>query len=203
MLQATVLGKQIYDITGRELDIGLLGLAEFLPAALLVLVTGSVADRFNRKIVGGIAVAFELLCSIALAFYALSKPTAVWPLFVIAFVFGCARAFAAPAIRSIPPMVAPEGALPRTIAMYSATWTTAAIIGPATAGFLYAVDPSVAYFVSAILIAIGVTFLLSIKFLRSPTARAIKDKAEKFRCTLHLKDCDLSAVRPSCWQQFL
>ena len=49
MLQATVLGKQIYDITGRELDIGLLGLAEFLPAALLVLVTGSVADRFNRK----------------------------------------------------------------------------------------------------------------------------------------------------------
>ena len=125
MLQATVLGKQIYDITGRELDIGLLGLAEFLPAALLVLVTGSVADRFNRKIVGGIAVAFELLCSIALAFYALSKPTAVWPLFVIAFVFGCARAFAAPAIRSIPPMVAPDGALPRTIAMYSATWTTA------------------------------------------------------------------------------
>lgn len=97
MLQATVLGKQIYDITGRELDIGLLGLAEFLPAALLVLVTGSVADRFNRKIVGGIAVAFELLCSIALAFYALSNPTAVWPLFVIAFVFGCARAFAAPA----------------------------------------------------------------------------------------------------------
>ena len=81
MLQATVLGKQIYDITGRELDIGLLGLAEFLPAALLVLVTGSVADRFNRKIVGGIAVAFELLCSVALAFYALSKPTAVWPLF--------------------------------------------------------------------------------------------------------------------------
>ncbi|NDH46259.1 MAG: hypothetical protein EBX99_00130 [Acidimicrobiia bacterium] len=52
MLQATVLGKQVYDITGRELDIGLLGLAEFLPAALLVLVTGTVADRFNRKVIG-------------------------------------------------------------------------------------------------------------------------------------------------------
>ena len=49
MLQATVLGKQVYDITGRELDIGLLGLAEFLPAALLVLVTGSVADRLIVK----------------------------------------------------------------------------------------------------------------------------------------------------------
>ena len=179
MLQATVLGKQIYDITGRELDIGLLGLAEFLPAALLVLVTGSVADRFNRKIVGGIAVGFELLSSLALGIYALSKPTAVWPLFVIAFIFGCARAFAGPSIRSIPPMVAPDGALPRTIATYSATWTIAAIIGPASGGFLYAVDPSVAYFVSAALIGIGVSFLLSIKFVRPQTRQALKDKAEK------------------------
>ena len=179
MLQATVLGKQIYDITGRELDIGLIGLAEFLPAALLVLVTGSVADRFDRKIIGGIAVGFELFCSMALGFYALSKPTAVWPLFVIAFVFGCARAFAAPAVRSIPPMVAPDGALPRTIALYSATWTSAAIIGPASAGFLYAVDPGIAYFVSAALIGIGVSFLLSVKFLRPPTPRSLKDKEEK------------------------
>jgi MFS family permease len=49
MLQAAALGKHIYDITGNELDIGWLGLAEFLPAALLVLVTGTVADRFDRK----------------------------------------------------------------------------------------------------------------------------------------------------------
>jgi MFS family permease len=129
--------------------------------------------------VGGIAVGFELLSSLALGIYALSKPTAVWPLFVIAFIFGCARAFAAPSIRSIPPMVAPDGALPRTIAMYSATWTTAAIIGPATGGFLYAVDPSLAYFVSAALIGIGVSFLLSIKFVRPQTRQALKDKAEK------------------------
>ena len=48
-LQAAALGKQAFDITGREADIGFIGLAEFLPAALLVLVTGSVADRFDRK----------------------------------------------------------------------------------------------------------------------------------------------------------
>ena len=51
MLQAATLGKHIYDITGRELDIGWLGLAEFLPIALLVFVTGSVADRYNRRLV--------------------------------------------------------------------------------------------------------------------------------------------------------
>ena len=108
MLQATILGKQVYDITGRELDIGLLGLAELLPAALLVLVTGTVADRYNRKLIGALAIGAEALCSLALMLYALSDPTAVWPLFVIAVLFGVARAFAAPSIRSIPPMVAPK-----------------------------------------------------------------------------------------------
>ena len=163
LLQATILGKQVYDITGRELDIGLLGLAEFLPAALLVLVTGSVADRFNRKLVGAIAVFGELLCSVALGVYALSEPTAVWPLFLIAVLFGTVRAFAAPSIRSIPPMVAPTGALPRTIALYSATWTSAAIIGPAAGGFLYAGSPGLAFFVAAVLIGCGLVALLAIR----------------------------------------
>lgn len=162
LLQATVLGKQIYDITGRELDIGLLGLAEFLPAILLVLVTGTIADRFNRKIVGTIAIGLEVISSIALGLYAMSEPTAVWPLFLIALFFGIARAFAAPAVRSLPPMVAPEGELPRTIAMYGATWTSAAIVGPIMAGFLYSASPALAYFVSAGLIAIGAGFLLAV-----------------------------------------
>ena len=79
-LQATALAKQAYDMTGRELDIGLIGLAEFLPAFLLVLVTGSVADRFPRKIVALFAVGGELVSSMALLLYALSGPTEVWPL---------------------------------------------------------------------------------------------------------------------------
>lgn len=179
MLQATVLGKQVYDITGRELDIGLLGLAEFLPAALLVLVTGTVADRFNRKVIGALAIGGEALCSLALMFYALSDPTAVWPLFLIAVLFGVARAFAAPSIRSIPPMVAPDGALPRTIALYSATWTSAAIIGPALGGFLYAADPAVAYGVSAVMVGMGMMFLIAIRFLNAPPPRDPNDESQK------------------------
>lgn len=168
LLQATVLGKQIYDITGRELDIGLLGLAEFLPAILLVLVTGSIADRFDRKVIGTIAIGAEVLSSVALGLYALSEPTSVWPLFLIAFFFGVARAFASPAIRAIPPMVAPPGALPRTMAMYGATWTSAAIVGPALAGFLYSGSPALAYFVSAAMIAVGAVFLSAIRLGGGP-----------------------------------
>jgi MFS family permease len=176
MLQATILGKQVYDITGRELDIGLLGLAEFLPAALLVLVTGSVADRFNRRVIGSLAIAAETLCAIVLAIYALGEPTAVWPLFVIAVVFGAARAFSAPAIRSIPPMVAPDGTLPRLIALYSATWTAAAIVGPALGGFLYAVAPGLAYFVAAGLMGFGLLQLSRVRFLREPEPPGPDDK---------------------------
>src|SRR4051812_36759391 len=109
LLQAAVLGKQVYDITGRTIDLGLLGLAEFLPAALLVLVTGSLADRVNRKRIAIAGYTGELVCALVLLFYARSEPTAVWPLFGVAVAFGAFRAFAMPAERSMSPMVAPDG----------------------------------------------------------------------------------------------
>jgi len=167
-LQAAALGKQAYDITGREADLGWIGLCEFLPAALLVLVTGTVADRFNRKKVALIAIVGEAITSVALLVYALSEPTEVWPLFVIAFLYGIARAFMAPATRTMPPMVAPEGGLPKLIAVYSATWTGATIIGPALSGFLYAVGPWVAYLTSSLLISSSVFLIATLRFEREP-----------------------------------
>jgi MFS family permease len=159
MLQATALGKHVYDITGRELDIGWLGLAEFLPVILLVLVTGSVADRFNRKRVAMWSVAGEATCALLLMWYALTDPTSAIPIFGMAFFFGVARAFLTPALRPIAPMIAPEGGLTRVIAFYSATWTGAVIIGPAVSGFLYAVDPAFAYATAGVLMIIGMLSL--------------------------------------------
>ncbi len=167
-LQAAALGKQAFDMTGHERDIGFIGLAEFLPAVMLVLVTGSVADRFNRKVVAVIAIGGELISSVALLVYALGEPTSVGPLFIIAFGYGIARAFQAPAVRAMPPMVAPEGGLPRTIALFSATWTSAIIVGPAASGFLYAVDPWVAYAGSSVLIFAGWLGVFTLRFVRSP-----------------------------------
>jgi MFS family permease len=167
-LQTAVLGKQIFDISGRELDLGLLGLAEFLPAAILVLVTGAVADRFDRRKVALCAIAGELVCTGLFTWYATTKPTAVGPLFAIAAGFGTTRAFAAPATRAMPPMVAPDGLLHRVIALNSAVFTSAFIVGPAASGFLYAIDPAVAYLVAGGLMSLGFFGMSRVRFRRSP-----------------------------------
>lgn len=167
MLQAAVLGKQVYDITGREIDIGWIGLVEFLPAAVLVLVTGVVADRFYRRNVVLVAVAGELISAVALMFYARTNPTAVAPIFMITLLYGIARAFVAPAARSIWPSIAPPGGLPAVVALSSATWTGAAIAGPAMSGLLYSIDPWVAYFAGSVLIAMGMAAMLRVNVPRS------------------------------------
>lgn len=167
MLQAAVLGKQVYDITGREIDIGWIGLVEFLPAAVLVLVTGVVADRFYRRNVVLVAVAGELISAVALMFYARTNPTAVAPIFMITLLYGIARAFVAPAARSIWPSIAPPGGLPAVVALSSATWTGAAIAGPAMSGLLYSIDPWVAYLAASVLIAMGMAAMLRVNVPRS------------------------------------
>jgi MFS family permease len=176
-LQVATLGKHIFDTTGRAIDIGWLGLAEFAPIALLVLVSGSVADRFNRKHVAALALTGEMLCAIALVVYSLSGSTAVWPFFVIGVAFGVSRAFLSPATRAIYPMVAPEGGLPPIIAMSSGVWTSAMIIGPAASGFLYSVAPWVAYATTAALIFIGMIGIMRVQFEREPTPRDPDEKA--------------------------
>jgi MFS family permease len=163
-LQAAVLGKQIFDITGSEFALGLLGLVEFAPAALLVLLTGAVADRFDRRKVACIGLVAEGCGTAALLLYTRTNPTAVWPFFVIACAFGAARAFVTPATRAMPPMVAPPGTLPRVIALNSATFTTAIIIGPASSGILYSIDPALAYAVALILLVIGLVGMATLHF---------------------------------------
>lgn len=182
-LQAAALGLQAFRITGHEADLGWIGLCEFLPAALLVLVTGTVADRFNRKTVALIAIGGEIASSVALLFYALSDPTEVWPLFVIAFMYGVARAFLAPATRAMPPMVAPEGGLPKVVALNSATWTGATIVGPVMSGLLYAIDPWVAYAASSSLMFLGALMFLGLKFIRPPDP-AISGNRPTFRTAI-------------------
>jgi MFS family permease len=181
MLQATALGKHVYDITGSEMSIGWLGLAEFVPAAALVLITGTVADRLNRKRVSLIAQFGEFTCSILLMMYALNvaEPDgggSALTIYAIAVLFGASRAFLAPALRPIAAMIAPDGGLPRVIAFYSATWTAAAIIGPAISGFLYAVDPALAYGVAAVLILCG---MASLSLVTLPAVVMSEEKTER------------------------
>ena len=162
-LQVTTLAKQVYDITRREIDLGFLGLAEFVPIALLVFVTGTVADRFNRKRISQLAMAGELSSALLLMWYASTEPTSVFPIFLIAILYGSSRAFLAPAMRPIAAAIAPEGRLPQMIALYSTVWTSAGIVGPAMSGFLYSASPVIAYGTGSMLILVALATFSSVR----------------------------------------
>jgi len=137
IIQITALGKVVYDLTGRDLDLGLLGLAEFVPALLLMTVSGTVADRFDRRRVIAAGLSLEVVCSLVLAWYIAAGATATAPIFAMVAVFGVGRAFVAPSLRAMPADLAPAGGLPRVSAFSVACWQSAAIVGPVAAGFLY------------------------------------------------------------------
>ncbi len=162
-LQVTTLAKQVYDITRREIDLGFLGLAEFLPIALLVFVTGTVADRFNRKRISQFAMCGELASALLLMWYASTQPTGVLPIFLIAILYGASRAFLAPAMRPIAAAIAPAGRLPQMIALYSTVWTSAGIIGPAMSGFLYSASPVLAYGVGSVVILLALVLFSNVR----------------------------------------
>ncbi|MPY95725.1 MAG: MFS transporter [Acidimicrobiia bacterium] len=165
MTTVTALGKQVYDLTGRELDLGLLGLAEFAPAALLVLVTGSVADRFDRRRVMAISGLCEGGCALLIAWYVHTGRTAVAPIFAIVVCFGVARAFNSPASRSLPADVVGAEHLPWLVARNSMAFQVALIVGPVLAGSLYAVDHRLPYLAVAALtlVSASATFFIALQ----------------------------------------
>ena len=148
---AYALGKQAYDISGREFDLGMIGLAEFAPAALLVLVSGSVADRFPRRrvVLGGVLV--ELLAAVLMVGYVATEPTAVGPLFALALLLGVGRAFVAPAARAMPADLMSAEELPWLVARWTISFQVALVSGPVIAGLLYASDPRLAFAAAAVL----------------------------------------------------
>jgi len=164
----TVLFKQTFDITGNTLDIGFIGLAQFVPAVMLVLVSGWVADRFDRRRVTALFLLARVGCAIGFLVYSQIAPVTVWPLFAIAFVFGAADAMLAPSRRSIAPLLAPPEYFPQVIALWTATFTGASIVGPVIGGFLYSVGPSEAYALAAILELAAIVPILRIVYAREP-----------------------------------
>jgi len=154
-LLVTVLGKQIFDLTGSELALGFLGLAEFAPSALLVFVTGTAADRFDRRRLTSIALVLEAAAVVALAWYTGTGPTSTLPIFALVAAFGTARAFGMPPQRALPADIVEPTRLPWLAVRQSATWQVGAIVGPVLGGFLYVTAPWVPFVAAAGLLAVG------------------------------------------------
>jgi MFS family permease len=159
--QVTIVGKQVYDLTGRELDLGLLGLAEFLPVALLAPVAGTVADRIDRRWVFGAALVVEALGSLLLFGYARSEPTSVAPIFWIIGFVGIARAFATPSGRALIIDLSPVEVVARVVALKSVAYQVGIIAGPVMFGFLFVVDEPLPYLAGtvALMVAFGIAVL--------------------------------------------
>jgi len=185
--QVTIVGKQVYDLTGNELHLGLLGLAEFLPIALLAPFAGAATDRFDRRLVFGVATAGEVVASMLLFFYARSTPTSVVPIFGIILIFGVCRAFASPAGGALPIDLSPPEVVARVVALKTVAFQGGLIVGPIVFGFAFVVDESLPYLLSALAMTAVVAIVVFVpssgvrRLASSGARRAIHDAFEGLR----------------------
>ncbi len=159
---SVAVGWQIYDLTRDPFDLGMVGLVQFAPALLLVLVTGSVADRFGRRRIASLATGLEALCAAAilgLTLYGMSSPL---PVFAILFVFGIARAFYGPAAGALVANLVPEEDFANAVAWNTSAWQTATIVGPVAGGLLYGLSASTAYATAIVFFASAALLFLAI-----------------------------------------
>ncbi|GLS20713.1 MFS transporter [Labrys miyagiensis] len=170
-------GWQVYDITRDPFDLGIVGLVLFLPAFLLVLVTGAVADRFNRVAIMTGCIIGEGLCAIALLTFTITGAHTVVPIFGVLVVLGTLRAFFGPAQQSLMPNLVPEGDLANAIAWGSSSWQIATVLGPVAGGLLYGVSPEAAYSTSLVLLAVAAVLAGGI---RAPALLRVKREKPSF-----------------------
>lgn len=154
MFISVAVGWQVYELTQSALALGLVGLAQFLPMALLSWAGGDAADRYDRRVVLGLAYLADGLVALGLvALTAIDAPA--WALMAILIIFGAARAYAGPAGSAILPRIVTPDLLPRAIAWSSLTFQFSVIAGPAIGGLLLLWGADVVYGVSAVLFAVA------------------------------------------------
>jgi MFS family permease len=137
-MQSVAVGWQIYEITRRPLDLGLVGLAQFLPSILLFLVSGHIADRFDRRKLLTLSCVGFAACWGALFFLAERSVHSVYPIYIVLILIGVVRSFSGPVTRAIVPQLVPEEHFPAAVAWSSTIFQGATILGPALGGLVYA-----------------------------------------------------------------
>lgn len=181
-IQGTVVGWQVYDLTHDPLALGLIDLAEALPAIVTALYAGHVADTHDRKRIALCALLVLVGCSLAL--WGLARPSALniamlhtyrlRAIYAVIVASGIARAFLQPARQALSAELVPRELYPNAITWRSGSWQLAAVLGPALGGALYAIGgASLAYAVAAALIITAVMVLISVQHespARPPTS---------------------------------
>jgi MFS family permease len=165
---SVAVGWQIYDETRDPFLLGLVGLVQFAPAIVFVLITGSVADRYNRRAVVALCLGLEALCVAALAGFWMLHATSpdqhghIWPIFAILTLFGVARAFLTPSVQSLAANLVPRESFANAVAWNSSAMQASFTIGPAIGGLLYGISSFVPYGVAFALFLGGAVAILLI-----------------------------------------
>ena len=168
---AVAVGWQLYDLTGNPLDLGLVGLVQFIPAVALVLVVGQVADRYDRRMVLAACQAIQAVAAASLLAAVLIGAISRELILGVAFVMGIARAFELTVMQILVPGLVPLPLVPRAVAGSATANQTATIAGPALGGFLYAAGPAVVYSASLALFLVAGVLVALIRMERAPPAR--------------------------------
>ena len=168
----TAIGYQVYDVTGKVENLAYIGLATFAPALGLSLITGYVADLFDRKKVVGCCYARVGVSAVLFLLWSLGDQTEIWPVFAILLLLGTGRAFYHPAANSLVPNLVPPEIFPNAVAWHTSTNKIAQTIGPMLGGFIYLAGPEYVYAISACGLAVGA---ITSFFIKTKTTRAGKE----------------------------
>jgi Transmembrane secretion effector len=144
MLEVAI-GWQVYGLHHSALDLGLIGLAEFVPMFVLAIPAGNLADRLPRRLVFGAGLAIGAAVGAGLALLTALGTQSVAPFFALALGAGVSMAIGMPAARALPAVLVPSEALPNAMTLRSMAIQAAQVVGPALGGLLYPLAPSVAY----------------------------------------------------------
>jgi MFS family permease len=137
-MQSVAVGWQIYELTHSTFDLGLVGLCQFLPGILLFLVSGHVADRFNRRNLLILCYVGFATCSALLLFSTHRGEPSVRPIYAVLVLLGVVRSFNGPVSRALLPQLVPEEHFPNAVAWHSTIFQAATILGPSIGGLVYA-----------------------------------------------------------------
>ena len=142
---AVAIGWQVYSIHRNPLDLGLVGLAEFVPLPLLALPAGQLADRLPRRLVTAFALMLQIAIAALLVVVTLAGAKALWPFLAIAAFAGVTAAVGTPAARALTPELVPEELLHGALALRSVASQIGIIVGPALGGIIFAIEPVAVY----------------------------------------------------------
>lgn len=159
---SVAVGYEIYDVTGDPIWLGWIGLVQFLPALILVVITGFASDKFGRRLVMGISVLMEMLCAVGVLVLVFSGNFQPIPVLSLLALFGVARAFHTPASASLVVNVVPTKDFANAVGWVTSSWQIASVVGPAIGGVLHLISASLAFAVSGAVFAFAAFMIFSI-----------------------------------------